>query len=141
MQNPKLDFLLSHIGKEVEKHPVPIGGWLNGIVRNATRGSVEIEYLGRAEMDNGLGLVQGGILATMIDNTMAVAVFSLGGDYHFNTITLNVEYHYGASIGQKIIAKATVVREGKTVMFAECGLYNTEGKLLTKATSSLLIKK
>lgn len=140
MQNPKLVFLQSVIGKEVENHPVPVGGWLNGILRVADPGVVEIEYLGRKEMDNGLGLVQGGILAAMIDDAMAAAVFSIGGTYSFNTITLNVEYHYGAKIGDKILAKASVVREGKTIIFSECLLYNLAGRLLTKATSSLVVK-
>jgi acyl-coenzyme A thioesterase 13 len=140
MQNPKLSFLQSAIGKEVQNHPVPVGGWLNGIVQKAEHGIVQITYIGRKEMDNGLGLVQGGILVTMIDDAMAAAVFSLGGAYHFNTITLHTEYLFGAKIGDKIIAKAQVIREGKTIIFVECSLFNIEDKLLTKATSTIVVK-
>ena len=140
MQNQKLALLQSAIGKEIENHPVPVSGWLKGKILKAEAGLVDIEYLGRAEMNNGLGLVQGGILASMIDDALAAAVFSLGGAYSFNTITLNIEYHFGAKIGEKVIAKAAVLREGKTIIFADCMLYNAEGRLLTKASSSLLVK-
>jgi uncharacterized protein (TIGR00369 family) len=140
MQNQKLALLKSVIGKTDWENPVPVGRWLNGKLLKVDTGKVEIEYIGRPEMNNGLGLVQGGILSAMIDNAMAGAIYSLNGNYSFNTIGLNVEYLFGAKIGEPILAKAAVIKEGKTIIFCECQLFDSAGRILTKASSTLVVK-
>lgn len=140
MQNPKLALVQSAIGVPIDNHPVPVSNWLNGKILEAEHGRVKMEYPARPEMNNGLGIVQGGILVAIADNTIAYTVFTLGLENHLNTVSFHVEYHAPAIVGQPIVAEGFITREGKNIVFTECMLRDIEGKLLVKSTSSLLVR-
>lgn len=140
MENKQLQFLKLIIDKEIEEHPVPVSQWLNGILKKVSLGEVEISYLARPEMNNGNGMVQGGILASMIDHAIAVAIYSLGENLNISTITFNLEYHYPVWINGQVLVHAKVIKKGRSVIFTESTIVDLEGKILTKATSTLAVK-
>lgn len=84
-------------------------------------------------------IVQGGYITGMLDAAMAHDVFCVLGRYAIvATLEINVSFLEVASPGQ-LIAKARPLRLGKTVGFLEAELFDPDGKLLAKATSTARI--
>ena len=85
---------------------------------------------------NGLGVVHGGLQATLIDTTMAVGVASLG----LRGATTQMNLHFvGAARGGRLVCRAEVVhRTGRTAT-AEARIHDEAGELLALATASFRI--
>ena len=88
---------------------------------------------------NPLGLVHGGLLCTLLDSAMGVAVQStqpVGRGYA--TIELKVSYLKPVAFdGSEIEARGKVLRVGRRIAFAEAHAYDGKGKLVGHGTSSL----
>ena len=138
MENKRFELLRSIIGTTVENHPSPVTKWLGAKITKAEQGLIEAEYLVRPEMCNVQGILQGGMLGTIIDDTMGATVFSLGGEYSFSTLNLNIDFLYPAKPNEIITAKCSATKEGKTIVYVECWVYNKEGRLLAKSASNLV---
>lgn len=88
---------------------------------------------------NPLGLIHGGLLCTLLDSAIGVAVQSTQPvDRGFATIELKVSYlkplpHDGGEVE----ARGRVLRVGRRVAFAEGHAYDAQGTLVGHATSSL----
>lgn len=88
---------------------------------------------------NPLGLIHGGLLCTLMDSAMGVAVQStqpVGRGYA--TIELKVSFLKPAPFdGSELEARGRALRVGRRIAFAEAHAYDTQGTLLGHATSSL----
>lgn len=74
----------------------------------------------KKELIQGAGLVAGGILATLLDETMAHAV--LGGNapgQRTTTVEMSVSYLRPVANGDDLICSAKVVKRGRRVIFVE----------------------
>ncbi len=99
-------------------------------------GWVRIGFDGRKEFCNPAGLVQGGILSAMLDDTMGPAVFVMtDGKLYTATITLNVNFLAPAKPGP-LFGEATVTQLGRTVAFVEGRLMSEDGTVLATASTS-----
>lgn len=143
--NKRVEFLQNQIGKEKWQYPYPLMDWLKAAVIAVEEGNIKIQFTVENYMLNPIGILHGGIMATMLDEVMGAACFTLGRPVGYATLNMNVDYLSPAKAGEKIIAIGTVVRAGKTVVHAKAELYNIEnlsadkaGKLLAKATSNLI---
>jgi uncharacterized protein (TIGR00369 family) len=97
--------------------------------------SCSIQVDGRIHR-NGLGVVHGGVHATLIDTAMAVCVASLG--LRGATTQMNVHL-VGAARDGRLVCRAEVVhRTGKTAT-AEARVHDAAGELLALATASFRI--
>ena len=138
MGNRALQLLQELIGKKFEGSPSALTAWLQPVVLSADRGKLSCEYQIRKDMGNAAGILHGGVMAAIMDDIIGAAVFTLGEDHFFTSINLNVDFLSPGKIGEKIIANAKVVREGKTIMHASCELLSEEGKLIAKSSSNLI---
>jgi len=103
------------------------------------RGWVKIGFDGRAEFLNPAGRVQGGFLTAMLDDTMGPAVLlKSAGTMYPSSIDMNVSFLAAARPGP-LICEAEVIRLGKTVGFVEGRLMDEDGRLLARATSSVIL--
>ncbi len=116
----------------------PAGNWLAVTLEHAERGIVTLSVIIKKDMTNPYGNIHGGMMSTFIDETIGWAVVSLEAEFHYTTLNLNVDYLYAAKEGEKMIATATVVREGKKIVHVDCHVRNATGTLLAKATSNLI---
>ena len=91
-------------------------------------------------MTNPLGTLQGGIFATMMDDALGVAVYSLGKDRLYTSVNFVIDYLEGALEGDLIHITAEVVREGSTMLNVSMKAKNASGKLLATASSNLVAK-
>jgi uncharacterized protein (TIGR00369 family) len=136
--NQIIERFKSQVGKEITESPSPVGRWLGGILREIEEGKVVADITIRPEMTNPIGMVHGGTLALISDEMIGVAVASLNLQTFFVSINLNTEFLFGAKNGETIRAVSEIIRKGKTVINAECKIYNLSGKLLSKSTSNLV---
>jgi uncharacterized protein (TIGR00369 family) len=88
---------------------------------------------------NPLGLVHGGLLCTLLDSAMGVAVQSTQPvSRGYATIELKVSFLAPVSFdGSELEARGRVLRVGRRVAFAEAHAYDAHGALVGHATSSL----
>jgi uncharacterized protein (TIGR00369 family) len=116
----------------------PAGNWLGVTLVHAERGIVTLSVIIKKDMTNPFGNIHGGMMSTFIDETIGWAVVSLEAEHHYTSLNLNVDFLYAAKEGEKMIATAEVIRQGKKIVHVECRVRNATGTLLAKATSNLI---
>jgi len=100
-------------------------------------GWVRIRFEARAEFCNAAGMIQGGFLTAMLDDTMGPAVLiKTNAELRPVTIALTVNF-LGAAKPGALIGEATVVQLGKTIGFVEASLADEAGRMIARATSSV----
>src|SRR5258708_25174822 len=99
-------------------------------------GWIKVGFDGKAEFCNPAGFVQGGLLSTMLDDTMGPAAFIMTeGKFYTTTVSLTVNFLAPAKPGP-ITAEAKVTQLGKTIAFVEGKLTAEDGTLLATASVS-----
>jgi uncharacterized protein (TIGR00369 family) len=95
----------------------------------------------RPEYANPLGVLHGGIAATLLDSVMGCAVHTtLPADQVYTSLDISVRYLRSGPIdGTRLRAEGRVVHRGRKVRTAEATLTDESGKLIATATSSLLV--
>ena len=139
MTNNRIAYLKSQIGKPMTKNPSPVARWLDGRLKAVSEGSLTVEFTVREEMTNPMGILHGGMAATMMDEVLGATVFSLGHENFFVSVNLNVDYLASARLGEVVTVASKVIREGRNIVHAECHITNAEGKLLVKSTTNMLV--
>ena len=113
--------------------------WAGVEVIDASPGVVEIAFEANSQHLNLQGLVHGGILATLADTAMGLAVRTVlePGRRHV-TVQLGVEFLSPGRPG-RITARGRSVKIGTQLGFAEADVMNGEGRLLARAHSTLSV--
>lgn len=138
--NQALKYLQSRVGQPFgDEHPSPVGRWLNGTVRAAKAGEFEANFLVRPDMTNPVGILHGGIMATIMDEAMGIAIYTLDDANFFAAINLVTDFLRSAKLGEVITARAKVVRRGRRIVHAECHVVNASGELLAKGSCNCAI--
>ena len=115
-------------------------GW-ELIAEDPDAGTIEIAFHPGEAFLNPHGTVQGGFVAAMLDDTMGPALVSkTNGVCIPASIDLNVSYIKSVKPG-RVIAKGRVVSMGRTIAFLEAELFDEQGELLARATSSARITR
>lgn len=95
-----------------------------------------IRLIGRDQFRNPAGGVQGGFLSAMLDEAMGSAVIiATDGAFLCTTISLSVDFVKPAR-ASRFIGEGRVTSLGKSVAFLEGRLFDEEGTLVARATSS-----
>jgi len=102
------------------------------------RGSIELELETIPDFANGSGNVHGGVTATLCDSAMGFAAMTLGVSPV--TVEMKLNYLLPGHIGDKLIAKGKVIREGKTLIIVDCEIYSRE-KLIAKGLGTYIVQK
>ncbi len=139
MKNNALKYMQENIGKELTTSPSPLSRWLKGVLLEAGEGSLVFNFFIREEMTNPMGILHGGMIAAIMDDMMGATVFCLGGEHFHTTVNLAIDYLSSARIGETVRAESKIIRQGKSIINAECILTNSQGKLLARGTSNLII--
>ena len=124
------------------RHPLPPApatlGW--ELIREwPEEGRIEIAFQPNASMLNARGSVQGGFVAAMLDDTMGPALVSMtDGKEAPVTIDMNVTFIRPVT-PERVIGRGRVVSRTKTTAFLEAELFDGQGNLLARSTSSARI--
>lgn len=110
-------------------------GW-ELIAEHPAEGRIEIAFHPDARMLNPHGTVQGGFVAAMLDDTMGPALVSMsGGALAPSSLDMNVSFLRPIKPG-RVIGRGCVVNKGRSIVFLEAELFDPDGKLLARATST-----
>lgn len=114
--------------------------WCGLEVLHAEAGVAEIAIRWKPELGQYSGFLHAGLVATLIDTACGFAAVTIGGTEllasHFSVNCLR------PAIGECFIAKARVVKPGKTQFFTSCELFavvNGEHKLVATGETLLLV--
>jgi uncharacterized protein (TIGR00369 family) len=99
---------------------------------------IEVTCEGRPEFCNPAGQIQGGFLMAMLDETMSVsAVVASNMTAFVPTLEMKTSFLRPALPGPlRVIGR--VAKWGRQICFLEGELYDAEGRLLAKATSTAM---
>jgi acyl-CoA thioesterase len=102
-------------------------------------GRARLEYQAGQHMCHSGGVVQGGFVTGWIDAAMAHAAIAMGGpDIVPMSLELKVSFFAPARPGS-VIAEGWVERRGRSTCFFEGRLLDPAGKVLAKASSTLML--
>jgi uncharacterized protein (TIGR00369 family) len=105
-------------------------------VERASPGEVRLSWTARDEHRNLQGLVHGGVLATLVDMAMGLAVRTVVGETRRHvTIEMTVHYLRPAAPG-KLHAVGTTQRVGRRIAFADGTVFDSNDRILVRATGA-----
>ena len=105
-------------------------------------GKASLEMQVRPDMTNGEGWLQGGIYTSLVDEAMALAIYTLLNEGEMiATISCTTTFIRGVRAREIIRAEASVVRRGRQIIFAEGNVFSSEGKTeLARCSASFIVR-
>ena len=89
---------------------------------------------------NSVGVVHGGIISALVDVAMSNLMDAdEAGVQQAVTIDLHTTFLQGAK-GKSLTAAATIVKKGRTLMYADCRVVNEENLLVARATGTFFVR-
>ncbi len=89
---------------------------------------------------NPMGNLQGGIIATALDDAAATAcIVKAGRRVGVPTIEFKVSFYGPAPMNSEVFFDGRVLKLGRTITFAEADMTNTDGKLLARLSTSVML--
>jgi acyl-coenzyme A thioesterase 13 len=135
-----LDLFQAIKEKPLQDFPLPpLTKWLNGKILAAGRGEVTVQHLVRPEMANPTGLLHGGMMCAMLDDVIGMTSATLGHKGFLLSIDMNVNYLGKVLVGDVVIARGKITREGRTIVNAIAELKDKDGNLVATSSSNLLL--
>ena len=103
-------------------------------------GTIEVSFLATEQFLNPVGVVQGGFLAAMLDDTLGPAlVATLGPGEFAPTADLHVQFLRPARPG-RLIGRGRIVRRGSGVGFMAGELVDEAGRVVATATATAVVR-
>jgi uncharacterized protein (TIGR00369 family) len=100
----------------------PVKGFLELVgpiwTRRAEDGGVVFGFLAEEKHENRRGVLQGGMMATLLDRAIGVNISQANEGRPQATIQLNIHYLDAVRIGEFVEAHCTIKRRTKTIWFA-----------------------
>jgi uncharacterized protein (TIGR00369 family) len=104
-------------------------------------GTVEVAFAATEQFLNPWGMVQGGLLAAMLDDTMGPALSArLGPGESASTVDLHVQYLRGVGPG-RLVGRGRVVRQGRSIAFLSGELLDEDGTVVATATATSHVRQ
>ena len=105
------------------------------------RGWIRIKFTPRPEFLNPAGVVQGGFLIAMLDDTMGPAVL-VKSEGQKMTTSIGIHAHFLRPVKlAPVYCEAEVTRLGASVAYIEGKLFDEQGRLCVRSVSSAMIMK
>jgi len=106
--------------------------YLGMTVEELSRGYAKVRLEVRRDFLTWDNLVQGGVIASLLDQAFGCAVNTLENRYV--AVQLNINFLGSAPVGETIHAEARVVHAGRTLAVSEMTVVNSQGKTIARAT-------
>ncbi|MEQ0561183.1 PaaI family thioesterase [Amycolatopsis sp. NEAU-NG30] len=123
--------------------PAPIAAHFGLRWESVERGEVVAVAEPDESLYNPIGMVHGGVAATMLDSVVGCAVHTtLPAGVGYASVELKVSYLRAIHAGRgEIRATGRVVKEGSRIAFAEGEIRDAEGRLLATASGTCVITR
>ena len=97
---------------------------------------IKVEMQARPEFINPAGLIHGGMLAAMLDETLSPALAATLGPGEFApTLEIKVNFISPAKVG-RVLGTGRIVSRGRSICFMEGQLHDEQGNLLATAMAT-----
>jgi uncharacterized protein (TIGR00369 family) len=107
---------------------------------DADAGTIEVAFAATDQFLNSAGVIQGGLVAAMLDATLGPALMATLGPGQFAPTTdLHVQFLRPARPG-RLTGRGRVVRRGRDVAFLGGELANDSGEIVAVATATAQIR-
>ena len=117
---------------------VPFAKLLGIEVDSAEPGRAVLSMKLRDEHMRNDAIAHGGVIATLIDSSMAIAIMAMLEEGE-RTVTVDLTIHYLRAVKEgSAQASARVVRAGRRVITVSAELFDADGKLAATAISTYL---
>lgn len=136
--NPIVEKMYTQIGQDMRHSPSAVGRWLNGTILSVDEGKLRVEFVVRPEMTNPMHILHGGATAMMIDEIIGATVHTLNHEHFFTSVNLSIDFLAPAKEGERVVAVAEIIRQGKTIVNANCRILSESGKIIAIGTSNLV---
>lgn len=104
------------------------------------QGTIEVAFQAGSQFTNPVGVIQGGFLAAMLDDTMGPALVATLPENQFApTLDLHVQFLRPAQPG-RLVGRGRIVKRGKEVCFLAGELIGPDGKPVAVATATARIQ-
>lgn len=117
-------------------------GWMETLgarIAEAEPGRVVLELIAGPQHRHGGGVVQGGVITQIADAAMGMSLLTLQEpDLSNTTIELKINFLRPVVDGT-IRAVGRVIEMKKSLLFSEADVFNDEGKLVARASSTCLV--
>jgi acyl-CoA thioesterase len=128
------DAIVEDLRRRIAASPFHAGFGVS--VEQARSGEVRLGWNARPEHRNLQGLVHGGVLATLVDIAMGLAVRSVVGPARRH-VTIELTVHYlRPTVPGRIEAVGTVLRVGSQIGFAEGSVIDDADRILVRASGT-----
>jgi len=123
--------------------PPPAGtllGW-QLVAVDTDAGTIEVSFTATEQFLNPVGVVQGGLLAAMLDDTLGPAlVATLGPGEFAPTTDLHVQFLRPVRPG-RLVGRGRIVRRGRDIAFLAGELLDDTGTMVATATATAQIRR
>ncbi|MGE5131183.1 MAG: PaaI family thioesterase [Sphingomonadaceae bacterium] len=93
------------------------------------------------QFTNSLGTAHGGVILTLLDVALCTAARTLHPD-SAGVITIDLSTSFiGGGTGPRLFAEARVLKNGRSIIFAEGEALNEDGSLVAKAVGTVRARK
>jgi uncharacterized protein (TIGR00369 family) len=139
MSQERFEYFKNNIGANYPDDFKTFGKWLNPILRRVELTELHLEFLTRPEQANPAGIVHGGVIASIIDETIG-ALMVYASEPHFRaSLNLNVDFISSCRPGDTLLCKAKLTKSGKTLSHATAEIIRVDDQRLIAVGSSNLI--
>jgi uncharacterized protein (TIGR00369 family) len=122
-----------------EVPPPPVSELIGFRMTEADEGRVVMEMEIGEQHTSPPGSAHGGVLVDIADAAMGCSFGTLlDTDVSWTTVELKVNYLRPAWPGDAVRAEGRVVHAGRTLALTECDVTNGDGKLLARASSTVM---
>ncbi len=125
-------------GQYIDTAPSAVSNWLRGKIIEVRETHLSLGFEVRKEMTNPAGLLHGGMIATMMDDTIGMHLFVLGIEPFHVSVNMHIDYLGTACLGEEVRVTAKIVRKGSRILNASCEVKGITGNLLASGTVNLI---
>jgi acyl-coenzyme A thioesterase 13 len=137
--NERLKLLKSFTGNEVKGSPSGFMNWLRPTVIAADVGALTFSYIVREDMTNPYRILHGGVTAGIIDDLIGATVFTLDLADAFTTINNSIDYFAPAKLGDEIVAKTSIIKQGRSIINLKCEVFiEAKNRLIAVGYSNMI---
>ncbi len=116
-------------------------GW-RGLEVNHEQGKIRVEFQAKPEFTNPIGVIHGGFLTAMLDETMGGAIAAMLEYGEFApTVELKVNFIRSARAGGTLVAEGHVVYRGLSLVFLQGELRTADGQLIATGSATAQIQR
>lgn len=103
------------------------------------QGTAKLSLPVEPQLTNSMGAVHGGVIMSLLDVALCTAARTLHPESQ-GVITINLATSFiGAGSGERLLAEARVLKDGRSMSFVEGEARNADGSLVAKAIGTVRV--